>query len=389
VAARAPKKGEEAQRRALLGAMARLVAEGGYREVRTTALAREAHVSKNALYLHFAGKEGCFAALCEEIAEGAAARIAGACAGAGGGPEERLRAGLASLADLIEAEPAAARLLLVNAPELGAAGLDRRRRAAARLEAIVAGCLAAEGEAPPDALARAIVAGVAAVARRRLREGGTEPALPVEDLTGWAMDLAATEGEAPLRAALATRGRQPRRRKGEVPWSESPRSGRSRSELTRCERFARGAAWLAAGRGAPALSIPAVAYAAASSNEAFYRCFADTEEALLAAFEELRGRALAACREGPAPQPALAGRLAAALAALRGDLATGFFLPRLAFVELPALGPHGARHAEEALGSLAAVLAAPAPRLGPVPREARAGALWGLVEGALVRDAPV
>jgi AcrR family transcriptional regulator len=143
---------------------------------------------------------------------------------------------------------------------------------------------------------------------------------------------------------------------------------------------------VAAARGAGALSIPAVSYAAASSNEAFYRYFAGAEEALLAAFEELCGRAATALRERPPPAPTLAARLAAALAALRGDLATGFFLPRLAFVELPSLGLAGACRAEEGLDELAAVLIPASPGAGRVAREADVGALWGLVEGALVGD---
>jgi AcrR family transcriptional regulator len=384
---RSPRKEAAAQRRALTEAMARLVAERGYRGVGTTSLAREARVSKAALYERFGGVEGCFAALHDQAVEEAAARVEEGC-GNTAGVEDGLQAGVASFAGHLASDRPAARAVLLAAPELGRAGLARRRRAAARFEATLARRLAGAGERPPLATARAIVAGVAAVARRRLREGGTgEPPLPARELSRWAIGLAAAEDEAGLRAALATRARRRPGGEGEAPWSESPRSRRSRRALARRERFVRGAAWVAAARGAGALSIPAVSYAAASSNEAFYRCFAGAEEALLAAFEELQGRAAAALGEGPPPAPTLAARLAAALAALRGDLATGFFLPRLAFVELPALGPAGARRAEEGLDELAAVLIPASPGAGRVAREAEVGALWGLVEGALVGDA--
>lgn len=130
-----PRRGEDAareavpspQRERILNAAERLVAEQGVAGTSIEAIVKEAGVSSVTFYEYFEGKEECFVAAFDRAVEAAVMDLAVAAAGdpAAGGLtwSEEVATGLRALAQLIDAEPARARLCLVAA-QAGGPGLS-------------------------------------------------------------------------------------------------------------------------------------------------------------------------------------------------------------------------------------------------------------------------
>jgi len=144
------------QRERILDATERLVAERGAPATTIEAIVKGAGVSSITFYEHFRDKEGCFVAALER----AVAELRAAIPAALSWPGEA-REALAALLAAIDAEPARARLCLVEAQK---GGPRLRARYEAALDEV-----AAEIE---DPLADAIVGGLAWLLRERLELGG-------------------------------------------------------------------------------------------------------------------------------------------------------------------------------------------------------------------------
>jgi len=161
------------QRERLLAAAERLIAERGCAGTSIEAVVKAAGVATITFYEQFEDKEACFAAAFDRAVEETLAGLREAVA-AEAGWEGLVRAGLAALAAAIEAEPARARMCLVEAP-MGGAGLRSRYdelldRAAAWLRR-GRGLDSAPGELS-DAVEEATVGGLAWLLRERLELGG-------------------------------------------------------------------------------------------------------------------------------------------------------------------------------------------------------------------------
>jgi AcrR family transcriptional regulator len=143
-------------------------------------------------------------------------------------------------------------------------------------------------------------------------------------------------------------------------------------ERNQRERLIAAMAEVCAERGYAESSVAEVAKRAGVSTASFYRQFKDKRECMLASFEELFGRLLAALEgtcDGSAGAEARAragARTAAAL--LADDLPTA----RLLSVEILAVGPAGVRAQHGAIERLAALLGE-----GEVPGSIDAG--WAAV----------
>ncbi|HJZ37697.1 MAG TPA: helix-turn-helix domain-containing protein, partial [Solirubrobacterales bacterium] len=146
--------------------MVELVADRGYGGTTVAALATVAGVSKASFYEQFRDKEACFFATYDAALRGAARSVL---LGESIAPvgRERLRAGLAAVADLIATERAAATLVLVDGLAAGPVVLNHVRRRFGLLETMVADRLAGEtdGHRPPVSVSRGIVRGIAFLAR--------------------------------------------------------------------------------------------------------------------------------------------------------------------------------------------------------------------------------
>lgn len=112
------------QRKRLLEATMRVVAEKGYVASKISDLTTEAGVSRTTFYELFADKEACFLAAYDYAAERLIVAITGAYEAEASWPEA-MRAGLAALLGALAAEPPQARLGLID---VGAAGPAAQQR---------------------------------------------------------------------------------------------------------------------------------------------------------------------------------------------------------------------------------------------------------------------
>jgi AcrR family transcriptional regulator len=110
----------------------RIVAAKGYAATTVTDLTREAGISRTTFYELFADKEACFLAAYDDAVEGLVRRIVVAYEAEERWPD-RARAGLATLLEVLAADPAQARLGLVDVAAAGPAAQRRFRAAVQRL----------------------------------------------------------------------------------------------------------------------------------------------------------------------------------------------------------------------------------------------------------------
>jgi AcrR family transcriptional regulator len=157
------------QRSRLLEAAGQAVAEKGYAAATIDDIVRGAGVSKKTFYEHFEDKLGCFLAAYEAASDELYEHVTAAQDAAGAGWHDRTRAGIHAYLRWLAAEPALARVFLI---EIAAAGPDAlacrerlRDRYAERMRALQ------DGHAVRDEIAHAVVAAADDLVVRRLRAG--------------------------------------------------------------------------------------------------------------------------------------------------------------------------------------------------------------------------
>ena len=195
------------QRERILLAVAVLVSENGYPKTTIDAIAKTARVALGTFYENFASKEAAFLAAFDDSVELAAASLAQLVDPREPWPRQVATA-LRGLLELIAAEPARARLCLVEALGAGSAALERYqamlRRAAAPLRA--GRELNPRGASLPEGLELAIAGGLAWLVYQRLtraEQNGLDALLPEM------LEIALTPylgKEEAARAAAAERG---------------------------------------------------------------------------------------------------------------------------------------------------------------------------------------
>jgi AcrR family transcriptional regulator len=165
------------QRTRLLEAVGRAVAEKGYAAATIDDIVRGAGVSKKTFYDHFRDKLDCFLAAYEAASDELLARLREAQSG----PEgwlERTRAGIAAYLRWLAAEPALARVFLIEVAAAGPVAAERRERIRDRYaDALRELQDDARAESPalpqvPDEVFHALVAAIDEVVVRRIRESG-------------------------------------------------------------------------------------------------------------------------------------------------------------------------------------------------------------------------
>jgi AcrR family transcriptional regulator len=150
------------QRERLLDATEALIAERGAAKTSIEAIVKRAGVSSVTFYEHFRDKDECFVAAFDRAA-GELRAIAMETIPEGASWDVRVEAVLGGLLDVLDAEPARARLCFVEAQKDGPRMRVRYEEA---LDAI--------GAELGDPLAQAIVGGLAWLLRERLELGGGE-----------------------------------------------------------------------------------------------------------------------------------------------------------------------------------------------------------------------
>jgi AcrR family transcriptional regulator len=157
------------QRSRLLEAVGQAVAEKGYSAATIDDIVRGAGVSKKTFYEHFEDKLGCFLAAYEAASDQLYEHVTAAQDAAGSDWHDRTRAGIHAYLRWLAAEPALARVFLI---EIAAAGPDAlacrerlRDRYAERMRALQ------DGHAVREEIAHAVVAAADDLVVRRLRAG--------------------------------------------------------------------------------------------------------------------------------------------------------------------------------------------------------------------------
>ncbi len=181
----------EMQRRRLLLAMSEVLAESGYEDASIGRVCKRAGVSRRTFYEIFHDRDECllvaFDAAVERIAEPVLAAWEG-----DGSWRERIRGALAALLEQLDAEPAAARVCVVETLKAGPSVMERR----ARIIAILVGAVeqgrdeAKHGSEPPPLAGQGVVGGALSVLHTRLIEAPSRgPSPPLSDLTGALMAM--------------------------------------------------------------------------------------------------------------------------------------------------------------------------------------------------------
>ena len=167
------------QRTRLLEAVGRAVSEKGYGGATIDDIVRGAGVSKKTFYEHFRDKEDCFLAAYEAAADELFERVREAhrCQATW---LERTREGLNAYLHWLAAEPALARVFLIEVAAAGPIAAERRERLRDRyaeltreLQDEARAEIPSLPELPPE-IFQAVVAAVDDLVVRRIRESGAE-----------------------------------------------------------------------------------------------------------------------------------------------------------------------------------------------------------------------
>jgi AcrR family transcriptional regulator len=159
----------EMQRRRLLSALLEVLGEHGYEGATVGRICKRAAVSRRTFYDLYEDREGCFL----DALEMGVARLTNKIATpykSEGRWSERVRAALTLLLECFDAEPALARLCLVETLKGGPPVLQRRQAVIQALTAAIdAGRLEAKSADPPPLTAESIVGGAISVIHTRLQ----------------------------------------------------------------------------------------------------------------------------------------------------------------------------------------------------------------------------
>jgi AcrR family transcriptional regulator len=371
------------QRERLFGAMVASVAERGYRATTVADLAAISGVSSRTFYEHFPDKEACFLATLEAIIEAAiafAARRAGEPIGdpspagvtlpdpedAGGSWEESAGRGMRAFAEMIVAQPAAARLGLVEAYTVGPQALVPLEQAMAGFEWLTRQVLERSPERAemPTEMVMALMGAQQEIARNRLREG-RERELPGLTDELWDLLLSYRPPPEPLRAVGRALKVPP-----EMPEAHD-----------HAERALQALAEVVAEEGYARATVDAVLKRAQMSATTFYANFAGKDDAMLAAIDSACSQIVAAVLPAFRRAPDWPHGIRAAYAALFSFLASRPALANLAMVEVYAAGLEAMRRRLEALQPLQELIAGGFELAPEVPRiipEGIAGGVYTL-----------
>jgi len=164
------------QRRRILKATADLIAERGYQATTAEMIIRRAKVGYGTFYKHFEGKEACLLHLFDRSVERSERRLQTVYETQAGDWPQKIAAVVAALFEDIRAEPAVARICLVEAPTAGEAAVARYDAAVRRFEPFFAPGreVSPYGKRLPKTLEGTVASGILWIAHQQLRRGEPE-----------------------------------------------------------------------------------------------------------------------------------------------------------------------------------------------------------------------
>jgi AcrR family transcriptional regulator len=158
------------KRRRMTDAIAELTAEHGYEATKIANVVRQAGVARKTLYDNFAGKEDLFLVSMDSSLDDVRERVIAACTEAEGVWQRRVEAGLAAFLTFVAEQPAAARMLMIEA-------ISATPSAAARHDAGLRAFVDLLKRSTPSDLGlpgtieETLVGGVAWIVSRQIRRG--------------------------------------------------------------------------------------------------------------------------------------------------------------------------------------------------------------------------
>jgi AcrR family transcriptional regulator len=164
------------QRERLIAGLATAVAEHGYNAVTITHITKAAHVSRRVFYANFDGKEECFLAAFEVVADHVREVAAEAATAEEDWPHRAISAARTVL-EFFAAEPDLARLCLVESTSAGPAVAARYRAAVDAVEPFLAQGReqrSAGDRQLPDSTEESILGALASLASRKVAAGEAE-----------------------------------------------------------------------------------------------------------------------------------------------------------------------------------------------------------------------
>lgn len=352
-------------------------AQRGYESTSVSELLRLSGLARASFYAEFDNKEECFTATLEALLKGSITVVARAYESDEEWPV-RARAGLSAFLELVAAQPAAARLCLIEAHAAGPAGIEPVQAAFDSLVALAGRALEQmpEREGTPEDLARAIIGGLNQVVQRYLQEDrqGELQALG-DDLWEWAM--AYRPPPAPLRLAA-------RRRRidssGPPPFAAYDTG----------ERIIRGFAGAVAEKGYGTATIADVAERASVSQRTIYEHFVGKRELLRAALDSSGAQLCAATLPAIRRSAGWPHSVRAGFGATCAFLAAEPDFARLRSVEVYAAGPEALAMRDAAgMEVFTAMLAGSDLRPpDPIVFEAVLGAVYAVLQDTVRRHGP-
>jgi AcrR family transcriptional regulator len=326
-------------------------------------------VSRSSFYGHFDDKADCFLAAIEGLTGPPLERATDA-PEAVVGDLERARAGFGALVELIAAQPAAAKLCLVEIHAAGPEGVALLGRIVDGL-ALLAGAMferIPEREGMPAEIVRAIVGGVQkTVYKRLLRDEADGLAELAPELWEWIVCIPPPPG--PL---TSSRGRRLR-----------PRRFEQRQALsTPPDRVLRALAAVVSERGYQETKVAEIVGRARTSQRTFYESFPDKEAATVAALDSGSAQMLAAALPAFRRADGWACSVRDTQEAMFRFAAEEPEYARLGAVEMYAAGARALEQRETVAESMETLLAFGfelAPDTPPLVAEAVGGALYALL----------
>jgi AcrR family transcriptional regulator len=373
------------QRERLFGAMVTSVAKRGFAATTVNHLVEISGVSSRTFYDLFADKQTCFLATLKAMIEAAvayAAQNAGEMIGGNrpGGVtlpetdredgviwEERARFGVDAFAEMVVAQPAAARLAMVESYAAGPEAMVLLENAVAGFEWLTRQMLAQSPERAemPAEMITAHIGAQQEITRTRLRRG-REAELP--ELMDEIFTLMLSYRPPPFPLRLAGR---------------PPRPGPERIEAHDHAERALGALNLVvAEHGYADTTVEMILRRAQMSATTFYAHFGGKEEAMLAAVDSSCAQLVAAVLPAFRRAPEWPGAVRGAIGALCNFLASRPALANLVTAEVYAAGPAALERRAEALVPLEVVLREGyrrAPQVPPITAEVVSGGVQTLV----------
>jgi AcrR family transcriptional regulator len=365
----------ENQRRRLFGAMVASVAERGYWNTRVADLVELSGVSLRSFYDLFPDKQACFVAAVSTLASASVDVVLGGIGGDDWETESRRR--LATLAELVAVQPAAARLFMIEAYVAGPEAVEVVDEMSQQVEALVRRRLVSSeqwADLPQELGTVAVAAILEAIRTRLLRNQAHRLPEVVDEIAS--LLLSYRPPQRPLRSAA---------RSPEVRPEE-------REASDHAERALRGFEALLTEQPYVETTMEQVAKRAKMSVRTLYANFSSREDLMLAAIDSAGALTVATVMPAYRRNPNPTEGIRAAFGALLGLLASRPNLAHLLLVGVFEGGGPALERRAEALRPIEALLARPTPhRPASPPRitaEAILSGILGLARRRLLDSGP-